>query len=140
MRSDNGLGFLNLSAGGVGDSAELDSTDGDKGATGEDGMSRANDDIAGIGGSNGRPCRERVEASSVVFGGGDGGELPSCRGVLVRGSIVYALAVTTSTDHSRRSECTPQRQEFPIGAPDHEKKKRTFTAFNTVAQLAGRPH
>lgn len=108
MRSDNGLGFLDLSVGGTGDSVELDSTDGDEGATGEDGISRANDDIAGIGGNSGRPCRELDEAPSAVFGGGDGGEPPSCRGVLARGSIVYA-AVITSTDHSRRSSRRLQR-------------------------------
>lgn len=135
MRSDNGLGFLDLSVGGTGDSVELDSTDGDEGATGEDGISRANDDIAGIGGNSGRPCRELDEAPSAVFGGGDGGEPPSCRGVLARGSIVYA-AVITSTDHSRRSSrlqvieildvrnpCTQQRREFPIDAPDCGPKK-----------------
>lgn len=147
MRSDNGLGFLDLSVGGTGDSVELDSTDGDEGATGEDGMSRANDDIAGIGGNSGRPCRELDEAPSAVFGGGDGGEPPSCRGVLARGSIVYA-AVITSTDHSRRSSrlqvieildvrnpCTQQRREFPIDAPDCGPKKKinkTFTAFNAA--------
>lgn len=126
---------MDLSAGGIEDSVELDSTDGDEGATGEDGISRANDDIAGIGGNNGSPRTELDDAPSAVFGGGDGGEPPSCRGVLARGSIVYAALVTADVVTAYKSfeildvrnPCTPQRREFPIDsdvAPDHGPKNK----------------